>query len=182
MDVWVGPNVGRIVRGHLFDTDKEAFDRALRFHDPLLYSVWNTEKFHGRGCWEIRRRPEFNTIVDVTSYEGCEIFILAPKEYDLVHHVLDTQFLNYDIIRYLKQQDTFQYGGNTSEERAAKWQAEVERRTAQTRQLAMENGLKRRSEAARTFKNEIKAFKEYVQNGGNPHLIAAHWDRVKELE
>lgn len=182
MTIFMGPEVGRVVKGHVFDTDKKVFDRALRFYDPLLYSVWNTEKFHGRGCWEIRRRPEFNTIVDVTSLNGEEIFVLAPKEYDLVHHVLDTQFLNYDILRYLKQQDTFQYGGNTPEERAEKWQAEVERRTATSRELAKENGLKRRREAGKTFKNEIKAFKEYVRNGGNPHLIAAHWDKVKELE
>lgn len=182
MTVLVGPNVGRIVKGHLFDVNKEEFDRTLRFYDPLLYSKWNTEKFHGRGCWEIRRRPEFNTIVDVTSYKGCEIFILAPKEYDLVHHVLDTQFLNYDILRYLKQQDTFQYGGNSGEERAQKWQAAVESRTATAKQLAAEHGMKRRHEAASTFKNEISAFKDYVKNGGNPHLIAAHWDHVNALE
>ena len=181
-EIVVRGNIGRLVKGHVFDTDKRTFDRALRAYDPLLYTVWNTDKFHGRGCWEVRRRPEFNSALDVCEFEGNLIFKVGPKEYDMIHHVLDTQFLNYDILRYLREQDTFQYGGSTPQERASKWQDARERRSRDEREKAAENGMKLRSEAARSFKNEIRAFKDYVRSGGNPHLIAQHWDRVKAAE
>jgi hypothetical protein len=65
---------------------------------------------------------------------------------------------------------------------AEKWQEDVERRGREAQALAQSQGMKLRREASRTFKREIKAFKEFVKSGGNPHLIAQHWDRVKELE
>lgn len=173
---------GNLIKGHVLDCNQKAFNETLQFYDRFLYSRWNKTKFHGRGCWEIRRKPEFNTALDVCEFEGELVFKVGPYENDLIHHVLDTQFLNYDILRYLKQQDTRQYGGGTPQEAAIKWQEERDRRTRDSKEAAAAHGMSLRKEASRSFKNEIKAFKEYVKNGGNPHLIAAHWDSVQELE
>ena len=177
----MGPT-GNLIKGHVLDVNQKAFDEALQFYDRQLYSKWNGSKFHGRGAWEIRRRPEFNTALDVCEYQGQLIFKVGPYESEMVHHILDTQFLNYDILRYLKQQDTFQYGGKTPQEAAVKWQEERERRTRDAQEKAKEHGMKLRADATRSFKGEIAAFREYLRDGGNPHLIAAHWDRVKAAE
>lgn len=177
----MGPT-GNLIRGHVLDCEKKGFDEALQFYDKLLYSKWNPAKYAGRGCWEIRRKPEFNTALDVCEWEGNLIFRVGPHESELVHHILDTQFLNYDILRYLKQQDTFQYGGDDPAKAAIKWQEERDRQTQAAQDAAKEHGMKMRREASKTFKNEIRAFKQFVREGGNPHLIAQHWDSVKELE
>ncbi len=177
----MGPT-GRLIKGHVLDVNKRGFDEALQFYDRLLYSTWNAKKFGGRGCWEIRRKPEFNTALDVCEFEGALIFRLGPHENDLVHHVLDTQFLNYDILRYLKQQDTFQYGGDDPKKAAVKWQEARDRQSLAAKEAAKEAGMKMRREASKTFKNEIRAFKDFVRNGGNPHLIAEYWEKVKTLE
>lgn len=175
MNILMGPT-GRIIKGHVLDVNEGRFNEALRAYDPQLYTKWNPKKLRGHGCWEIRRRPEFNTALDVCEFEGNLIFKVGPYENDLVHHVLDCAFLNYDQLRKLKEMDTWQYGS------AEQWQDERERRSRDAKERAMQHGMKLRREASRTFKNEIRAFKQFVRDGGNPHLIAQHWDRVKELE
>lgn len=173
--ILMGP-CGNIIKGHVLDVNQKKFNEALRTHDPLLYTRWNPNKLRGHGCWEIRRRPEFTTITDVCEYEGKLIFRLEPQEFDLVHHVLDAAFLNYDQLRKLKEMDTFQYGS------ASAWQDAMDRKRRDAKELAMQKALQARKEAAKTFKKEIQSFKEFVRGGGNPHLIAQYWDRVKELE
>lgn len=175
MNILMGPT-GSIIKGHVLDVNVDKFNEALRVYDPQLYTKWNPKKLGKHGCWEIRRRPEFNTALDVCEFEGNLIFKVGPYENDLVHHVLDCAFLNYDQIRKLKEMDTWQYGS------ASQWQDARERRSRDVREKAMLHGMKLRREASRTFKNEIRAFKQFVRDGGNPHLIAQHWDRVKELE
>lgn len=174
-EILMGPT-GSVIRGHVLDVSEKRFNEALRAYDPLLYTRWNPKKLRGHGCWEIRRRPEFNTITDVCEFEGNLIFRLEPHEHDLVHHVLDAAFLNYDQIRRLKEMDTFQYGS------ASQWQDSMDRKRKDALEAAKAQAAERKREAAKTFKNEIKAFKEFVRGGGNPHLIAQYWDRVEELE
>lgn len=171
----MGPT-GKTISGHVLDVNVKAFNETLQFYDPCLYTKWNPKKLGGWGCWEIRRKPEFNTCLDVTEYEGNIILKVGPYENDLVHHVLDCAFLNYDQLRKLKEMDTFAYGS------AEKWQAEKERRARDQKQLAAEKAAKMKAEASRTFRKEIKAFKEFVQEGGNPHLVGLYWDSVKSLE
>lgn len=167
---------GQIIKGNVLDVNEKAFNEALRFYDPCLYTRWNPKKLRGWGCWEIRRKPEFNTALDICEYEGNLIFKIGPYENDMVHHVLDCAFLNYDQLRKLREMDTFAYGN------AEKWQAERERRARDQKELAFQKAQKMRAEAASTFRREIKAFKDFVNDGGNPHLIGLHWDRVKALE
>lgn len=181
MTVWMGPT-GNTIKGHVLDCNQKLFNEALRAYDPQLYTKWNPKKCRGWGCWEIRRKPEFLTALDVSEWDGKLFFTVGPYENDLVHHVLDCAFLNYDQLRKIREMDTFQYGGNDPQEAAVRWQQEVERRTKTAKEKAAAHGTQLRKEASRSFKAEIGAFKEYVKNGGNPHLIAAHWDHVNALE
>ncbi len=167
---------GKLIKGHVLDVNEKLFNEALRFYDKQLYTKWNPEKLRGNGCWEIRRRPEFNSALDVAEFNGMLIFKVGPKEYDLVHHVLDCAFLNYDALRKLKEIDTWQYGTSSQ------YQDEVERRTRNKRQ---KNALQRKKETAymaKHYKQEIRGFQEAIRDGVNPHVIANYWDRVKEAD
>ena len=62
------------------------------------------------------------------------------------------------------------------------WQDLIERKTLDRQATELSHGMQRRHEAAKTFKKEIRAFKEYVLAGGNPHAIAGIWEQVKALE
>ncbi len=172
----VGP-VGKVSVGHVLDCNKERFEKALQAYDPMLYVRWNPKKMKGHGCWEIRRRPEFNCALDVAELdEKTALVKVGPREIDVVHHVLDCAFLNYDQLRKIKEMDTYQYGD------AKQWQELVERKGRDKKELEASQGMQRRREAIRTFRKQINAFREYILNGGNPHNIGKFWDNVSALE
>lgn len=176
--ILMGPT-GNVIKGHVLDVAIKPFVKTLRFtlQDPYLYVKWNPEKYMGWGCWEIRRRPEFNSALDVTEFDGNLIFQVGPKENDLVHHVLDCAFLNYDAIRKLKEMDTWQYG-----ERGADWQDEVERQTRTRREREREAAQNEMRAMTNYFRREIRQFKEMIKDGVNPASIAQHWDSAKAAE
>lgn len=167
---------GNLIKGHVLDVNEALFNEALRFYDKQLYTKWNPNKLHGWGCWEIRRRPEFNTALDVAEFEGNLIFKVGPKEYDMVHHVLDCSFLNYDAIRKLREIDCWQYGT------AEQYQDEVARRTRDRREKEQLAVQKERTYMVRHYKSEIRSFMEAIKGGANPYAIAQHWDSVKEAD
>jgi hypothetical protein len=171
----VGP-VGHVSRGHVLDVNVKSFERALKNYDPMLYVEWNPKKCKGHGCWEIRRKPEFNSALDVAEIADIAIIKVGPYENQLVHHIMDCAFLNYDQLRKLKEMDTWQYGD------ATQYQDLVERKTRDRREADKIAGLRRRRDAARTFKKQIRALKQYILDGGNPHRIAEFWDSVQALE
>lgn len=144
--------------------------------DPYLYVKWNPKKARGWGCWEIRRRPEFNSALDVAEFDGKLIFKVGPKEYNLVHHVLDCEFLNYDAIRKLKEMDTFQHGT------ASQYLDKVDRATKTKETRMAEAREKELTYMVRHYRAEIKAFQDALRDGVNPHAIAAYWDRVKAVD
>lgn len=173
--VKVGP-VGKVSRGHVLDVNVKSFERALKNYDPMLYVTWNPKKCKGHGCWEIRRKPEFNSALDIAEIGNIALVKVGPYENPLVHHVMDCAFLNYDQIRKLKEMDTWQYGN------ASQYQDLVEQKTRDRRERDKELGMKRRADAARTFRKQIRALKQYILDGGNPHRIAEFWDQVQALE
>lgn len=175
MNILMGPT-GNVIKGHVLDVNEKLFNEALRFYDKQLYTKWNPKKLNGWGCWEIRRRPEFNSALDVCEFEGNLIFKVGPKEYDMVHHVLDCAYLNYDAIRKLKEMDTWQHGDSSE------YQDEVERRTRDRREKEKELAKKERAYIVQHFKKEVRGFMEAVRSGVNPHLIAQHWDKAKAAE
>jgi hypothetical protein len=78
----VGP-VGSVSIGHVLDCNKKAFEAALTAYDPLLYVKWNPKKMRGHGVWEIRRKPEFYSAVDVAELPDCFVVKLGLYENDL---------------------------------------------------------------------------------------------------
>lgn len=99
---------GNLIVGHVLDVDKTHLERALRFYDSQLYLKWNPKKNEGNGLWELRRRPNEKTLVVKTMFNGSKIGILEYVESDLINHVLDIPFLNYDILNKLRQMDTWE--------------------------------------------------------------------------
>lgn len=171
----VGP-VGRLSRGNVLDVSERAFVKALQAYDKQLYVEWNPKKLKGHGCYEIRRRPEFNSALDIVELDGINITKVGPYENSLVHHIMDCAFLNYDQIRKLKEMDTWQYGSSTQ------YQDLVERKSRDRAEMDKEAGLRRRRDAAKTFKAQIRALKQFILDGGNPHEIGRFWDSVQALE
>ena len=169
---------GKLIKGHVLDVSIKPFEEAMRFNlnDPYLYVKWSPEKMQGWGCWEIRRRPMFNSALDLCEYEGNILFKVGPKEYDLVHHVLDCAFLNYDAIRKLKEMDTWQHGN------ATQYQDEVERRTRDRMERERESAAKEKRAMVRYFRKEIRADMDEIKGGANPYAIAQHWDSAKEAD
>lgn len=169
--VWLAPT-GRLSTGHVLDVARAPFERALRDLDALLYVRWNPKKLKGWGAWEIRRAPAEKSVVEMATYKGQTIVRLEYLENDMVHHVLDCAFLNYDQIRKLKEMDTYAYGS------ASAWQDALESRA---RDRKAEQALKAKDQLkhlAKEFKSEIRDFKEYVNSGNNPHRIAEYWGKA----
>lgn len=163
MHIEVGP-IGRLSTGHVLDVNKKGFEEALRMHDPQLYVKWNPKKLRGWGCWEIRRRPNFKVPVDYSvTHSGDTIFRMEYKENNLLHHVLDCAFLNYDQIRKIKEIDTWTNADHFVHDldyKERKQQEEVQAKAK--KELAY---------AIKQNKKVFEAFRELVQSGHNPARI-----------
>jgi hypothetical protein len=167
--LWVGPT-GRLSKGHVLDVAEKPFERALKDYDSQLYVHWNPKKLRNHGCWEIRRRPDRKEIVDYAIHNGNAYLKIDYLENDLINHVLDAAFLNYDALRKIKEMDTTvgnqKYWVDQLEAKEAEHRAKIETEAKESRRLY-----------AREFKREIKDFKEMILSGFNPHLIADHWNK-----
>jgi hypothetical protein len=170
--------VGSVSVGHVLDCNKKTFEKALKAYDPLLYVVWNPKKLKGHGCWQIRRRSDVLAPVDVAELDPTKIILkLDYQEYDWVNVIMDCAFLNYDALRKLKEMDMWQYA-TTSE----KLDEVIARKTQDKQEQLMqqrENDLRYMSNY---FSKELRAWREAIRGGANPHEIAKYWDSVKEAE
>lgn len=174
MHFQVGPT-GRIIQGHVLDARRDAFERALRGYDSLLYVKWNPNKLRGWGCWEIRRRPEKNVALESVSFEGNTYTKVGPKELDIINHVLDVAFLNYTQINKIISMDSWikdgQYGKNFV-------------RNMDSREEKFKEDIKRRDKAdiayaAKQNKKAIRDLKDMIASGVNPALLADHWNNKR---
>lgn len=172
--IWIGPT-GAVTKGHVLDVAIKPFVRALKAHDAQLYVKWNPRKLAGHGCWEIRRKPESTTIVDFAEFEGNTYVNVGYWENNIISHVLDVAFLNYDQIRKIKRMDTFAVGPK-------QWAADFEYAEKKAEEARVAKRNSNTSYAAKHFDKEIKEFQDYVLAGGNPHMISAHWDSIKPSE
>lgn len=103
--IFVGAT-GSVVKGDILDCSVKGFSRALKELDPRLYVRWNPAKLKNYGCWEIRIRPMYKEAQFVATLDGKSYSDVRYRENNLVNHVLDCAFLNYDAIRKLKEMDT----------------------------------------------------------------------------
>ena len=168
--VLVSPT-GKLIQGNVLDVARKPFERALRDYDKQLYVKWNPKKLHGWGCWEIRRRPDSKQVVDITEFQGTSFVHIEYNEVDVIHHVLDASFLNYDQLRKLKSIDTFTKGYK-------EWISDLEYWEKKQEEKELAAARAARDYAAKQFKHEIKDFKEMISSGLNPALLADVWDKV----
>lgn len=156
--------LGKLIQGSIFDMKKKNFDRILKAYDPYLYSKWNPEKLNGHGCWEIRRKPMTNSVVEVCSFEGNTIVKLAPKESKHIHHVIDTAFLTYEVINKIISMDCWNKDN---------WINDIDYHEEVSLQKWMSERDAQRAYALRHYKKEVKDIYAHLQSGNNPAQLAA---------
>lgn len=161
MTLWHGP-AGKLVKGHVLDVNQKGFDSALKFMDPQLYTYWNPKKLRGWGCWEIRRRPQNKTALYVGSFKGMNFYRCLYLENNLVHHVMDCAFLNYDAIRKLKEMDTW---GNPT------WASGMEAREEAYRNQVRAKAKEDLKYAIKQSKSAARDLMEAVNSGVHPAQI-----------
>lgn len=165
----LGP-AGKIITGHVLDVAPAPLQRMLRDYDPLLYVKWNAHKRHGHGCWEIRRRPEQKAVVDVVEYKGMSFVRLEYDELDIISHVLDVPYLNYQVLEKLKSMDIA-----NADVSKAYW---LDHMDSKAKSLNEEARAKAKAEMLYELKQhrrEMQEYKDAVASGLNPAQIADYW-------
>lgn len=161
---------GKIITGHVLDVAKKPLEEKLKDYDKNLYLKWNPKKLRGHGCWEVRRRPEMKQVVDIVPLpDGSgEIVKIDYHELDIINHVMDVAFLNYDILNKLKAMDTW----NTNRNYFVDQLESRERENVEKKRQAARERMRLH---AREYKREIRDFKEMLLSGLNPAEIARYW-------
>jgi hypothetical protein len=165
--IFVGP-VGPIVKGNVLDVAVKPFVEALKEIDRLLYVVWNPNKLGRHGCWEIRRANAEMGIVESVTYKNITITRLEHTENDVVNHVLDCAFLNYDQIRKIKSMDTWD---------KKHWINDIEYLEQKGKEKRLASAREAMRLAAKDNKTQIRKFKEMVLAGENPHRVLEKWGK-----
>lgn len=156
---------GKIIKGHVFDVNPRQFTEKLKQYDPHLYVKWNSKKLKGWGCWEIRRATTEYRITNIADISPTErILKLDYPEIDIVNHVLDCAFLNYDAIRKLKEMDTFRKDHfiHTLEADEATRKKEIKAKAREELKYAIRHN-----------KSLVKKAKDLVESGVNPAELIA---------
>lgn len=186
--VWLGPT-GTISKGHVLDCSRAPLEEALRLYDPQLYIKWNSKKLQGWGVWEVRRKPEAKSIRpskclmhhsgaktyvqgDIYDFDGYCVIYPKYHENDLVHHVLDVAYLNYDILTKLKKMDQWELA-NGGKDFAKNLEYEENKQQTQIREKLnkeLQYNLKQ-------IKSAVNGVKEHILSGGSPADIARHWGK-----
>lgn len=161
MKVWHAP-IGKLVSGHVLDVAVKPFERALQDYDKQLYVRWNPKKLQGWGCWEVRRRPNKKSLVYRGTHGGASYYEMVYAESDLVHHVLDAAFLNYDAIRRIKEMDVW---GNKN------WVDALERREEEIKEQTRAKAREELKYALHHNKSVARDLYEAVRSGIHPAQV-----------
>lgn len=151
---------GKLIKGSVLDVNAKLLEQALKFYDKQLYTEWNPRKNGGWGCWEIRRRPEYKTVIKVGNFNGMNLYRLEYWESDMANHILDLPRLDYNVLTYLKKIDTWKQSGN--------WVDNLEKK-----RLAYEEEVRQKNNEdlryrLRQNKRLLRDFKEAVASGYSP--------------
>jgi len=150
---------GRVVTGSVLDCNKDALERSLKFYDRYLYIKWNTDKLDGRGCWEIRRAPEYPTMVcHGTLDDGSKLYTYERKEVDFIHHVLDCPVLHYGLLGKIKSMDAWKYKD---------FDAHLENVAVEHEQKVRKNANEEMRYDLKQHKQEWKKFASLVSEGAD---------------
>ncbi len=166
-----GPT-GRLIKGDVLDVSKKPFLRALQDLDPQLYVRWNPRKRSGWGAWEIRRRPAEKSIVNRVEYNGATYTKIDYYENPFTCYIMEAKFLNYDIIRKLREMDTWNKDHILND---------ID--TLEQREEAQKAQIKANARAALTYalkqnRTAMRDLKQMIVDGLNPHLIANEVGRL----
>lgn len=173
--LWLGP-VGQVSKGHVLDVAEKPFVRALKDYDKQLYVKWNPKKLKGHGCWEIRRRPDMKSVKEVIAFKGNTYTVVEYRENNLIHHVLDCAFLNYDQLRKIQEMDVF---ANPTGRHVVD---EIEHQEREYAEAQRQKAAEATKYAIKHYRKEMKDFKEMVQSGLNPASIARYWETTKKQD
>lgn len=166
----MGP-MGKVIRGHVLDCSVTGITRALKDYDPQLYVKWNPKKIRGHGCWEIRRIPNNKTIADAAEFQGNWIIKVDYVENDIINHVLDCAYLNYDAVRKVKEMDCW---------KSDHWIHRLDQDEEERRTNALEKAKNELRYNSKQIKPLMKAFKDMIGSGLNPAQIAQHWGNMQD--
>lgn len=155
----LGPT-GKTCQGHVLDVNKKFLERRLQQYDRQLYLVWNPLKRDGYGTWELRRRPENKTAVFLGIWEGNPVYELRNVEDYQINHVKDFEYLDYRILDWVKQSDTWllqNYGLDNMEYAYERDLISKENRARDELKYQLKHN-----------KKYVQIFKDAVQNGYRP--------------
>ena len=149
-----GPT-GSLIKGSIFDCNKNSLEKALKRYDPRLYIKWNPRKREGYGVWEIRIRPRLKTLVRHDE-NFCS---LEWRESDLIHHVLDVPILSYRILDKIYEMDSYRSAnyGKDLDDQLDKAEDDIDRRRLEEMRLRI-----------RDDKKYVREWQELVRSGYNP--------------
>jgi hypothetical protein len=167
--ILMGPT-GKLIEGHVLDSAKAPLERALKQYDPQLYLKWNPKKVYGWGCWELRMKPMCKSIVAVEKLGNASIVKIDYKELNVVNHVFDIPFLNYEVLKRVKQADTW-----TASIKGKNFGRDLEYKEAKIFEKEDERANRERDYMAKQHKREINELKEYILSGHNPYRLADYW-------
>lgn len=167
MHIKVGP-VGAVSRGHVLDTSVKPFEAALKAYDPYLYVKWNPKKLKGHGCWEIRRSPEKKRPVEVYEMDGFTLVRAEYKENNILNHVLDCGYLNYDALRKIKEMDTWS---------DSHWVHDIDYLESKKREKIQVDAIEELKYAIRYNRKAFQDYMELVKSGMSPHQILTQGDK-----
>lgn len=170
-------STGNLIKGDVLDVSKVHLEAALKAYDALLYIKWNPKKLNGRGCWEVRRRPEYKSVVLSEVYKGNTYSIIDYKELDLENHVIDLVYLSYEILTKIKKMDLWVASGYDRHNKT-KINHFWDKMDALRKDIA-EDGEKKNYENMlynfRQHKSAVRTLKDAVLSGVNPAEIAKYW-------
>ena len=156
----MGPS-GKVITGSVLDVNVKGFKEALKHFDSALYVKWNPKKLKGWGCWEIRIKPQKPYAIYHGEYKGVHLTELKYLETDIMNHVLDCAYLNYDAIRKLKTMDVANKiaskGCKSYGEYVEKMEDEIEARLAAKRKEDLKYNISQHKSMAHDFREAIRS-------------------------
>lgn len=171
-----GPT-GKLIQGNVLDVAIKPFERALKNYDSQLYVKWNPKKLKGWGCWEIRRLPNTKEVCEVFEWEGNTYSRIDYREIDIVNHVLDCAYLNYDQVRKIKSMDVWAKCNINDMSQAHKFGDMLELKEKEHEIKVKKAARDEMLYQAKQHKAQIQGFRELLLSGLNPAEIATVWDK-----
>jgi len=177
----LGPT-GKSIQGDVLDVNQKSLEHMLRLYEPRLYIKWNPLKRGGRGCYELRLRPEKKYAVPHGEFMGGQLFVAQEHEIEGEAHMFDLPYLGYDLLDRVKEGDTWAIFGRPDESvshqaRKDQWITSIEQ-AEKKRKEDLEK--KNRDEAIYHFtqyKGALRDFRSSILSGMNPAELIRHWGK-----